>query len=134
MTPAEVDEMARELARVRGERTIFHIMPRPRELDANASADAIASAVGLRPQGPAWAELDRDDAERIVEDVLHKDLAYGVEVVAPSVARTYVVRFTRALGPSRYFTSEWISDATFDRGVIAVGVDRTGIVWVRDED
>ena len=151
MTPSEVQEIAERLIDLRGEGTIFAVIPRGATLDALASADEVATAVTLTPQGVAWTEIDGDSATALVDELLREDLAYGAPCVEPAVARMYAERFVRTVGPARYFTAAWspvehspnggfsqtftsISDATFDRGVIAIGVSHSAIFWVRDED
>jgi hypothetical protein len=113
--------------------------------DPVALADQIVQSLALTPLGAAWRAVPADEARRIGRSVLASHLAYGSEIMPAAQADALVDRFlalvgeprafftnTRAIGSSR--TIAPITTATVDEGIVAVGHDRTGILWVADED
>lgn len=98
-----------------------------------------------------WEWLTREQAKTILENLIWRDMAYGVEVFERKVAEAYAQAFIDQLNPGAVFFSNcdypegigedrpsygWqgISAATFDSGVVALDRDRIGILWVEDED
>lgn len=139
MTPAELSRMRADLEADLD--VVADILPRSATLDAVASVDAAVSSLGMRAIADAWVEIDRETALDRLACVLARDLAYGHERLSPSIATDYASRFLGAVGPARYFTNgsegaAWtsVTEATFDAGVVAVGVAHVGVLWVRDED
>ena len=79
--------------------------------------------------------------------VLNKDLAYHAEIMPAHEASQLVAQFFDLCCTSgcRFFTNgdfsvkrsaSWTAatEATFDTGVLVVGQDRAGCLWVEDED
>jgi hypothetical protein len=87
--------------------------------------------------------------------VLHRDMAYDAEVMPEARAAELADAFLAQFGPgTRYFTygtwhlppvvrpdgvvcgPSWspVTPATFDTGVLAIGPERSGCLWVEDED
>jgi len=117
-------------------------------------ADRIAQTHGFRALGDAWLEISAHDAQAIATSLLHRDLAYGEEIMPLDDAEELAIAFLDlAPEPHSYFTNgEWsgaleddgslgttigwdpISDATYDAGVVCVGDGVAAILWVEDED
>ena len=117
-------------------------------------ADQAVQANGFRTLGDAWLEISAHDAHAIATSLLHRDLAYGEEIMPLADATELATAFLDlAPEPHTYFTNgEWIgaleddgslgttigwdpiSDATYDAGIICVGDDMTAMLWVEDED
>jgi hypothetical protein len=113
---------------------------------APASLDAFVGALRFQGLGDDWREIDRPAAREILEAVLHRDLAYGVEMMTPGRARELAEQFLELFsGESRFFTNgvfkngrlsmySGITGATFDTGVVCLDPHRIGLLWVQDED
>ena len=119
-----------------------------------AIADQAVQAHGFRTLGDAWLEISAHDAHAIATSLLHRDLAYGEEIMPLADATELATAFLDlAPEPHTYFTNgEWIgaleddgslgttigwdpiSDATFDAGIVCVGDGMTAVLWVEDED
>lgn len=123
-------------------------------LSGAATVDDVAIAFGLRPNSAVnYREIDRSLALDIATRVLHRDLAYS-SVIGPldrscDLARRFLESFVE---PALCFTnasfrpddryprgitlSGWspATDSTFDTGIIVLGKDRAGCLWVEDED
>ena len=117
-------------------------------------ADQAVQAHGFRTLGDAWLEISAHDAHAIATSLLHRDLAYGEEIMPLADATELATAFLDlAPEPHTYFTNgEWIgaleddgslettigwdpiSDATFDAGIVCVGDGMTAMLWVEDED
>ena len=117
--------------------------------DATRRADVLASVMGLRELGDRWLTIDAELASRLTARVLHRDLAYGNELMREEEAVAFSREFIAAVpSPCAYFTNgtwsdghppslvEWepLTKATFDAGVACVGEKRVSILWVADED
>jgi hypothetical protein len=78
--------------------------------------------------------------------ILYEDLAYHVELMphtdAQLLAGAFVAQFE---APARYFTNgEFVNgtlsqftpmtEATFNTGIVVLGLSSAGILWVEDED
>lgn len=110
--------------------------------------DAVAVAVGLQPLDRAWVQVDADKAEQILAAILHRDLAYKVELMPEHTARWLASTFLRGFDRhrSQFATNSedmphempwsWTpaTDATFDAGIVILGEAASGIYWVADED
>ncbi|NUO50266.1 MAG: hypothetical protein HOV80_15535 [Polyangiaceae bacterium] len=122
---------------------------------ARALADVAARVNGFRALGSEWRQIDQADALAISFNVLHRDLAYGASMMTRQAAEQLAREvLTLIPEPVAYFTNgtwaegfaaeatspygaiSWkpISDATFDAGIIAVGAEKTVLLWVQDED
>ena len=120
----------------------------------SAIADRAVETHGFRPLGDAWLEISAHDAHAIATSLLHRDLAYGEEIMPLAEATELATAFLDlAPEPLTYFTNgEWIgaleddgslgttvgwdpiSDSAFDAGIVCVGDSVTAILWVEDED
>ena len=96
----------------------------------------------MRPDPHAFAkEVSATTALGLVTSILHKDLAYGHSLMPERRAKELARRFLSQFGRSaRYFSNGWpgvstpATDATLDTGVLVVGDERCGCLWVEDED
>lgn len=138
---------------------VLHLEIRDRDpaLDGSAPravADALVAALGLVPAGDRWNALDRAQAAWIVQEILHRDLAYCGELMDPATASAFAEEFLGQFDEeASFFTNSdfathlvfinqngfaagWqpLTEATFDSGVVAVDRRRVGILWVEDED
>ena len=94
---------------------------------------------------------DKEFAKSILEIILWKDLAYGEMTMQRNEASYFVNSFFDSFGKSvRCFTnSTWeydqnqepkltswysLTKATFDCGLLIIGYDKAGAIWVEDED
>jgi hypothetical protein len=121
--------------------------------DSRQIADALVRTLGLRALGTEWRELTRGNACDVLERVLGRDLAYGGQTMSATTAKELAEEFitlfpdhasfyTNGVFPPRedYRDGGWagswdpITRATFDTGVIAVGADNVGLLWIEDED
>jgi hypothetical protein len=121
--------------------------------DARQVADDLVRIVGFRTLGTKWRELTPESACAALERVLGRDLAYGVQAMSSSTAQELSREFiTLFSGRSFFYTNgdfpppeeyreggwagSWdpVTRATFDTGVVAVGGDHTGLLWIEDED
>ncbi|WP_437877677.1 hypothetical protein [Sorangium sp. So ce513] len=112
------------------------------------SVEDLARRFGLRDDVGTYREIDEETAWRIIAYVLHRDLAYGVDMVsaeeAARLAREFLEQFDGA--GCRYFTNgnfgedptgaSWspATSATFDTGALILGASKSGCLWVEDED
>jgi hypothetical protein len=138
-----------EIAKRRGNGATCEAWQRPPTTAKNA-ADVVAEQCGFRGLADGWRELGRDDAESIAAAVLSHDLAYRSELMDAARAKDYAERFLALFDDAKYYTNGdlgpvhaqgggtagWdpITGATFDTGVVVVGTNRVGILWVQDED
>ena len=111
----------------------------------------------MRPLGEGWLEISESDAERIATGVLHRDLAYGAELIPLAEAEELASALIALVPlPMTCFTNgDWvdafdadrdsgeslesvgfdpISDATLDAGIVCVSEEVTLLLWVEDED
>ncbi len=114
-------------------------LPRPSVLD-------VAAEFGLLPERDAYRQVEATAAHTAVRDVLHRDLAYSGEIMPAAEADRLAAAFLDLFGGAAlYFTNtdgdnnngwSWfpVTAATFDTGVIAIGPERSGCLWVEDED
>jgi hypothetical protein len=121
--------------------------------DSRQVADALVRSLGFRVLGSEWRELTRATACDALERVLERDLAYGGQTMSATAAKRLAEEFvslfpvqasyyTNGVFPPRadYRDGGWagswdpITRATFDTGVIAVGTDHAGLLWIEDED
>ncbi|KYF57789.1 hypothetical protein BE08_18630 [Sorangium cellulosum] len=112
------------------------------------SVGDLARRFGLQGDDGAYREIGEETARRIIAFVLHRDLAYGVEMVPAEDAARLADAFLEQLDGAgcRYFTNgdfgedpagaSWtpVTSATFDTGALILGTSRSGCLWVEDED
>ncbi|MBO3083016.1 hypothetical protein [Cellulomonas fengjieae] len=112
------------------------------------SFDDVARRAGLEPLGDQWETLGRAAAVDLLALLLHRDLAYSGIAAPATQARELAEGFVGSFGPEecRYatnrplrggrFAPSWnpATSFTFDAGVIVVGRERAGVLWVADED
>ncbi|MUH00885.1 hypothetical protein F7734_54920 [Scytonema sp. UIC 10036] len=110
--------------------------------------DSFVEQQGYHNLGERWREISRAEAEKIINFIMTKDLAYSVELMSSEEAQQISSKLlTLFAGNCKYFTnalfvnnfsgmSEWnsITESTFDTGVMIVSGDRIGMLWVQDED
>jgi hypothetical protein len=99
---------------------------------------------GMTGLGAQWDELNRTDAARHLVSILHRDMAYDMEIMPLERAEELTARFVDLFPDAHFFSncapdvlgfgSNPITAATFDTGIIAVGTTSTGMIWVEDED
>ncbi len=125
----------------------------PAHVDGPSGADLVVQAQGFRGIAPQWDEISASDAHAIVATLLHRDLAYGNEIMPFATAADLATQFFDLVPePHTYFTNgDWarsaansaqaelssynpISDATLDSGVVCLGDGRAALFWVEDED
>jgi hypothetical protein len=100
----------------------------------------LAKEFGLGNDPASFEEIAASDAIRLVTSILHKDMAYSQPCMSENRAKELAVQFFAQFGSqARYFSNGWpggwnpATDATFDTGVLVTG-DRSGCLWVEDED
>lgn len=112
-----------------------------------ASFDGVAEAVGIKPLGRAWVEIDEWHAEEILAKLLRVDLAYGTERMPEHRARWLAREFIGGgSGWSARFATNtdgdpcangrsWApaTDFTFDRGIVVLSSSGVACYWVADE-
>lgn len=114
-----------------------------------ATFDQVASAAGLHPLGERWCVIDAEKAVRVVASVLHRDLAYGAELLPLSQALRLAEELVSYCGgnaarfatntqgePDAGFWSGWnpATEATLDGGILVLGRLARAVYWVEDED
>ena len=98
---------------------------------------SVAKAFDLRDDDACYREIDESTAHSFVAEVLHRDQAYSVEIMTAAHAEQLTGKFFEQFGAqARYFTNNGcpVTDATFDVGVLVIGVLQSGCLWVEDED
>jgi len=101
------------------------------------TVNELAREFGLRDDAECYREIAKPSARLSVRQLLHRDLAYSAEVMPQEQAEQLTERFFEQFGPgARFFTINWCpaTDATFDEGVLVLGPQRSGCLWVEDED
>ena len=108
----------------------------------------LAPRFGLIFTPGTYKEIGREQAEEVARYILHKDLAYGSELMSNEAAEELVSRFFDRFDETtaQYYTNgnyyadrsnhSWspATTATFDTGVLIVGKSCSGCLWVEDED
>jgi hypothetical protein len=115
-----------------------HFSPSLREL---------AGEFGLSDDLAIYDEINFAAALRVVQLILHEDLAFSQEMMPMYHAVELAQRFLAYFGSegTRYFTNGTYHEkppvclspattATFDTGVLIIGPKSSGCVWVEDED
>ena len=145
-------------AEVRSQRRIGVVtmltIPRPRGSSGRDVADQLAVAAHYRPIGSLWLSIVHQAAAQVLQDILSYDLAYHGDVMARGEASKLAVAFLAHVGEAAdFFTNgswaeppvvttrvtkdpSWqpLSQATFDAGVVGVGLESAALLWVEDED
>jgi hypothetical protein len=117
----------------------------------------LAREFGLLDDAACYQDIDEADAHRLIQMLLHRDMAYNAEIMPLSRAVDLTDQFLShfSLG-TRYFSNghwdlqsakptddligranpNWhpVTSATFDTGVLAIGPEQSGCLWVEDED
>jgi hypothetical protein len=116
---------------------------------AGGAGVGLAAEFGLTSDHASYREIDAATARRLLEVILHRDLAYNDEIMPAARADELAGRFLASFGTVgvHYFTNgncaeqdgrnwSWnsVTAATFDTGVLVVGPRRCGCLWVEDED
>jgi hypothetical protein len=107
-----------------------------------------AATFGLHFTPNLYRETTRAQAETVAKFILHRDLAYGVEVMPEAMAQAFAKHFLDhfsqgdiqcytngdyyANPPSRAWNPA--TNATFDTGILIIGNSIIGCLWVEDED
>jgi hypothetical protein len=115
----------------------------------------LAREFGLRDEAGCYKEIDQQDARQLVQTLLHRDMAYNAEVMPEARAAELADAFLAQFGPgTRYFSNgnwhlppvartdgvvwgaSWdpVTPATFDAGVLVIGPEQSGCLWIEDED
>jgi hypothetical protein len=107
----------------------------------------LAREFGLHDDPSAFAPITGSDAVALVASILHKDMAYSYPMMAEERARELAEQFLKQFGAeAKLYSNGWtgwetgstswnpVTDATFDTGVLIIGNDRSGCIWVEDED
>ena len=101
----------------------------------------LAREFGLRDEPSCYKEIDELAARHLIQSVLHRDMAYNMEIMPEARAAELADRFLTQFGQgTRYFSNvdgpgcHPVTAATFDTGLLAIGPDRSGCLWVEDED
>lgn len=108
---------------------------------------ATAESAGLSTRAESYIEIGREKARDILVYLLHKDLAYGSEIIplkrASEIADLVFLDFQE--GEATFLSnSDWknnelstwnpATQATFDSGIIAIGKKSSFCIWFEDED
>jgi hypothetical protein len=122
---------------------------------ASSTVQELAREFGLLDEPSCYKEIDKSAALHLIRMVLHSDMAYNTEVMAEARAAELADRFLAQFDQgTRYFSNgtwhlpsvvrpdgvvsgaTWdpVTPATLDTGVLAVGPERSGCLWVEDED
>src|SRR3954451_16037272 len=66
---------------------------RPPSADLITWLDSVLADVGFKPLSGAWREISRPDAVSVVQNILHRDLAYRAEIMPAWLAAALATRF-----------------------------------------
>jgi hypothetical protein len=110
----------------------------------------LLKSMSLAPEPEGLKEIDTSTAEKIIEAILWKDLAYGAEIMPKEQASKYALWFVEQYSSQEcklYTNGDWVNyhqkssngwhpltDATFDGGIIIVHPQYAICIWVQDED
>ncbi len=107
----------------------------------------LASEFGLHDDPSVFAPITGSNAVALVASILHKDMAYSHPLMAEERAKELAERFLEQFGAeAKLYSNGWTgsetestgwnpaTDATFDTGVLIIGNDHSGCIWVEDED
>jgi hypothetical protein len=109
--------------------------------------DRFVEALGFNGIGSGWREITSKAAAKQIKRILHRDLAYSVELMPEKQAEQIAHSFVALLGGAagRFFTnsepmgencyaSTPISSATFCEGIVGFRGPAMAICWAQDED
>ena len=107
----------------------------------------LAREFGLHDDPSAFAPITAPNAVALVASILHKDMAYSHPMMAEERAKELAEQFLEQFGAeAKLYSNGWTgweagstgwnpaTSATFDTGVLIIGNDRSGCIWVEDED
>lgn len=105
----------------------------------------VAAAFGLKQDASLYRPLEREAAQRLMQRLLQRDLAYGTAQMSSDRAQQLAERFLAecVAADATCFAnvalpdgSSWnpATDATFDQGVLFVSPSGGACFWVEDED
>jgi len=121
-------------------------------IEHSESVSAIAAAFGLSSDAKCYLEIDAELARTILANILHRDQAYHSQIMSLERAEELASQFMQEFGrpPCRFFTNwnfeqradgllymTWgwdVTDATFNTGVLVLGLQKSACVWIEDED
>ena len=104
---------------------------------ASPTVSELAREFGLRADQSSYRGIDEASARSSILRLLHRDMAYNAEVMPIVQAEQLTDRFLAQFGEgSMFFTNNWcpVTDATFDEGVLVLGPNSCGCLWIEDED
>jgi hypothetical protein len=97
----------------------------------------LAAHFNLSTDPECYRPVSMGAALEVVERLLHKDLAYGVEIMlaerAAQLAHSFICELD-SLAACYTNGGNSATKATFDEGVLVIGMHRSGCFWVEDED
>ncbi|MHC4939436.1 MAG: homocysteine S-methyltransferase [Planctomycetota bacterium] len=148
--PAEIRELAARTTpdplaeRIRSERDCGQVRLRSAER-GDLDADGFAKAFGLTALGVDWVTVNREEALRLLTNVLHRDLAYEQEIMPRRRAAQLARRFLDQADEDSIFLTNgtlglggggWtpLTESTFDTGILALGSSWIRMLWVEDAD
>lgn len=142
-------EIADLIRQERGSDTVAGIL----SCDSAESTTTVAAKFGLADSSDCYREIDAAEATKVLESVLHKDMAYDLEIMPLQLAEELSAQFIAEFSEinARFFTNGFwgrlpryssgvgpgwnpVTSATFDAGVIVVADQKVGCVWCLDED
>jgi hypothetical protein len=101
----------------------------------------LAKEFGLNNDPSPFEPVAASNAVLLVASILHKDMAYRQPLMTEERAKELTEQFLGQFGAdAKFFSNGWpggwspATDATFDTGVLVIGKDRSGCIWVEDED
>ena len=122
------------------------------EARAYAEPEPFAEACGLSAAPGIYREIAPAEASAVLQAVLHRDLAHGVELMSHEQAQVLAGSLLAEYmtGPARCFTNGdfgrprsnsnvgpgWrpATNSTFDTGIIVLARHKSLCFWVQDED
>lgn len=110
--------------------------------------DDVARRAGLFPLGEGWRQVDSAAAREMLAWILHRGLAYSVELMPFAQASRLAEEFLGVFGSddTRFATNlsatpnspTWSSHPatqhTLDAGIVCLSPSLTGVYWVAEED
>ncbi len=107
----------------------------------------LAREFGLHEDPLAFTPVTASNAMALLTSILHKDMANRQPVMPQERAKELAEQFVEQFGEDvTFYSNGWTgwetgstswypaTDATFDTGVLILGKDRSGCIWVEDED